>query len=199
MTKMWNIEKLCLKIPRSGCKHGEFSVARPRSPESGRTGVFLVCSTLFQLSLHELISYFPKLIRLNGTCSFFGNTSNLLGLYRKIQIKNFDQDRPVYKRTQNTFDGDEVYLFYNNKFGEWQIAPNVNGSGIWLFIKSNGKSFIILDFEYWLYAFLLRTLALTPLMIQKTIQSEEVDWTEADPKGGWSIRPASITIKTAAK
>ena len=138
MTKMWNIEKLCLKIPRPGCKLGEFSVARSRSPESGRTGLSFVCSTVFQLSLHELISYFPKRIRLNGTCSFFGNTSNLLGLYQKIQIKNFDQDRPVYKRIQNTFDGDEVYLFYNNKFGEWQIAPNVNGSGIWLFIKSNG-------------------------------------------------------------
>ena len=98
-----------------------------------------VCSTVFKLSLHELISYFPKLIRLNGSCSFYGNTSNLLGLYQKIQIKNFDQDRPVYKRTQNTFDGDEVYLFYNNKFGEWQISPSVNGSGIWLFIKSNGN------------------------------------------------------------
>ena len=89
--------------------------------------------------MHELISYFPKLIRINGTCSFYGNTSNLLGLYQKIRIKNFDQDRPVYKRTQNTFDGDEVYLFYNNKFGEWQIAPNVHGSGIWLFIESNGN------------------------------------------------------------
>ena len=143
MMKMWNIEKWCLKILRSGCKLDEFSVALLRSPESGRTRLSLVFSTVFQLSLHELISYFPKLIRLNGTCSFYGNTSNLLGLYQKIRIKNFDQDRPVYKRTQNTFDGDEVYLFYNNKFGEWQIAPNVNGSGIWLFIKSNGKSFII--------------------------------------------------------
>ena len=188
-----------MKILRPGCKLDEFSVALLRSPEASRTRLSIVCSTVFQSSLHELISYFPKLIRLNGTCSFYGNTSNLLGLYQKIQIKNVDQDRPVYKRTQNTFDGDEVYLFYNNKFGEWQIAPNVNGSGIWLFIKSNGKSFIILDFEYCLYAFLLRTSALTPLMIQKTIQSEEVDWTEADPEGGWSIRPASITIKTAAK
>ena len=99
----------------------------------------VIVINLLKSSLHELISYFPNLIRIGGNCSFYGNTSNLLGLYQKTRIKNFDQDRPVYKRIQNTFDGDEVYLFYNNKFGEWQIAPNINGSGIWLFIKSNGE------------------------------------------------------------
>ena len=46
--------------------------------------------------------------------------------------------------------------------------------------------------------FIVQFKALTPVMIRKTIQSEEVDWTEADPEGGWSIRPASITIKPAS-